>query len=127
MINQHLQTAVLSQGVTTTMLPEGTTLCAIAQLQEFIDYLRYLLAQSPNQRLLIFSDGASYHRSKEVRGFLDQVNQNLVTDQWKIHCVRFAPNCPEQNPPIGYLVASQNMGSTFLCLDSFVLSFEVDV
>lgn len=63
-----------------------------------IDYLRYLQAQSHNQRLLIFWDGASYHRSKEIRGFLDEVNLGLPTDQWKIHCVRFAPNCPSQNP-----------------------------
>lgn len=63
-----------------------------------IDYLRYLQAQSPNQRLLIFWDGASYHRSQAVRDFLASINQGLPTDQWKIHCIRFAPNCPEQNP-----------------------------
>lgn len=63
-----------------------------------IDYLQYLLTQSPDQRLLIFWDGATYHRSKQVRAFLDFVNQDLPKDQWKIHCVRFAPNCPEQNP-----------------------------
>lgn len=28
-----------------------------------IDYLRYLLDKSPNQQLLLFWDGASYHRS----------------------------------------------------------------
>ena len=50
-----------------------------------IDYLRYLLEQSPNQRLLIFWDGASYHRSQEIKNFLDEVNQGLSTDQWKIH------------------------------------------
>ena len=63
-----------------------------------IDYLRYLMTQSPNQRLLIFWDGASYHRSKEIRGFLDEVNQGLPLEQRKIHCVRFAPHCPAQNP-----------------------------
>jgi transposase len=63
-----------------------------------IDYLRYLLTQSPNQKLLIFWDGATYHRSKELRGFLDEINQGLPTNQWQIYCVRFAPNCPEQNP-----------------------------
>ncbi len=63
-----------------------------------IDYLQYLLADSPDQQLLIFWDGASYHRSKEVRGFLDEVNLGLSSEQWKIHCVRFAPNCPVQNP-----------------------------
>jgi hypothetical protein len=34
-----------------------------------IDYLRYLLDQSPDQRLLIFWDGASYHRSNLVKDF----------------------------------------------------------
>jgi transposase len=66
--------------------------------QNTIDYLHYLMTQSPKQRLLIFWDGASYHRSREIQGFLDEVNQGLQPDQWKIHCVRFAPHCPEQNP-----------------------------
>jgi len=63
-----------------------------------IDYLQYLLNQSPDQRLLILWDGATYHRSKEIRGFLAEINQGLEPPEWKIHCVRFAPNCPEQNP-----------------------------
>lgn len=63
-----------------------------------IDYLRYLLDQSPNQRLLLLWDGASYHRSHLVQNFLGEVNQGLSQEQWKIHCIRFAPNCPSQNP-----------------------------
>ena len=47
---------------------------------------------------MIFWDGATYHRSKEVRDFLDEVNQGLPTDQWKIRVCRFAPNCPKQKP-----------------------------
>jgi transposase len=39
-----------------------------------INYLRHLLAQSREQRLLILWDGASYHRSKEIQAFLDEVN-----------------------------------------------------
>jgi hypothetical protein len=50
-----------------------------------IDYLRYLLDQSPNQRLLLFWDGASYHRSRVVQGFLGEVNEGLPPEQWKIH------------------------------------------
>jgi hypothetical protein len=42
-----------------------------------IDYLRYLLDQSPNQRLLLFWDGASYHRSHLVQNFLGEINQGL--------------------------------------------------
>ena len=63
-----------------------------------IDYLQYLLTQSPNQRLLIFWDGASYHRSKEVRGFLNEVNQGLPTYQWKIHCERECSQLPRTKP-----------------------------
>lgn len=66
--------------------------------QNTIDYLQYLLDESPDQGLLILWDGATYHRSKQIRDFLAEVNQGLATEQWKIHCVRFAPNCPEQNP-----------------------------
>jgi hypothetical protein len=57
-----------------------------------IDYLRYLLAQSPNQQLLIFWDGASYHRSHLVQGFLSEVNLGLPEEQWQIHA---RPLCPE--------------------------------
>jgi transposase len=63
-----------------------------------IDYLSYLLNESPNQNLLILWAGASYHRSKEIQNFLASINQGLTPEQWKIHCIRFAPNCPSQNP-----------------------------
>ncbi|BBD63239.1 transposase (plasmid) [Nostoc sp. HK-01] len=69
-----------------------------ANSKNTIDYLSYLLKESPNQQLLIFWDGASYHRSKEIQNFLASINQGLPLEQWKIYCVRFAPNCPSQNP-----------------------------
>ena len=40
-----------------------------------VNYLRYLQQQSPNQRLLVLWDGASYHRSEVVRQFLAQLNE----------------------------------------------------
>ena len=39
-----------------------------------IYYLRYLLSQSPDQRLLIFWDGAPYHRSNLIQEFLGEIN-----------------------------------------------------
>lgn len=69
----------------------GNTSCTIA-------YLNDLQKHYPNQRLLILWDGASYHRSKELRKYLEEVNQGLEPDEWKIHCVLFAPNDPTQNP-----------------------------
>jgi hypothetical protein len=35
-----------------------------ANSKNTIDYLNYLLNQSPNQKLIILWDGASYHRSR---------------------------------------------------------------
>ena len=43
-------------------------------------------------------DGASYHRGAEMRTFLAQENAGLAEVEWKVTCLRFAPNAPEQNP-----------------------------
>jgi hypothetical protein len=44
-----------------------------------IAFLQYLQSLSePDTRLLIFGDGASYHRSAKVRAFLAQVNHGLL-------------------------------------------------
>jgi len=47
---------------------------------------------------MIIWDGASYHRSALVQEFLAQVNGTLPPHEWKITCIRLAPNAPEQNP-----------------------------
>ncbi|MBW4634001.1 MAG: transposase [Iphinoe sp. HA4291-MV1] len=66
---------------------------------------------------LLIWDGASYHRSVEIREYLASINQNLPSQQWKITCIRLAPYAPEQNPvvsaasPTGedMIVASQEL------------------
>ncbi len=63
-----------------------------------IAFLKYLQAEYPQSRIAVIWDGASYHRSGEVQGYLASVNQGLEPDQWPITCIRFAPNAPEQNP-----------------------------
>jgi transposase len=63
-----------------------------------IEFLKYLRLAYPQQRLAIFWDGASYHRSGEVKTYLQSVNKCLVEDAWQITCIRFAPHAPEQNP-----------------------------
>lgn len=55
------------------------------------------LQQYPQQRLALFWDGASYHRSQEVKTYLQAVNQNLTEDFWAITCTRFAPMPLQQN------------------------------
>lgn len=63
-----------------------------------IDFIEYLLKQRPGQKLAIFWDGASYHRSQEIKDYLNKINQNLPEDEWLVTCILFAPNAPEQNP-----------------------------
>jgi transposase len=48
--------------------------------------------------IAVFWDGASYHRSQEVKEFLSSLNQRLDENSWKITCIRFAPNDSKQNP-----------------------------
>ena len=70
---------------------KGESNCTLA-------FLKYLQSQYPQSRIALIWDGASYHRSKEVKSYLHSVNQGLEPEEWKITCIRFAPNAPEQNP-----------------------------
>lgn len=63
-----------------------------------INFLEYLRSQRPDAKLLIIWDGASYHRSQQIKDYLDSLNANLEKEQWLITCERFAPNAPQQNP-----------------------------
>ncbi len=49
-----------------------------------IAFVEYLLAQCPQSRIAIIWDGASYHRSRQIRDCLDSVNQGLDHPAWKI-------------------------------------------
>lgn len=62
----------------------------------FLKYLQSLY--EPSTRLIIIWDGASFHRSALIQQFLGQLNAGLLPNQWKITCIRLAPNAPEQNP-----------------------------
>lgn len=62
----------------------------------FLQYLQSVTEESA--QLVIIWDGASYHRSGKIQEFLAQVNDSLPAEQWKITCIRLAPNAPEQNP-----------------------------
>lgn len=61
-------------------------------------FVKKLQALHPDKKLMIIWDGASYHRCKEVRDYLSEVNQGLEEKNWKVTCLLFAPNAPDQNP-----------------------------
>jgi len=58
-----------------------------------------LQALHPDKKLIILWDGARYHEGKEVKKYLDEVNEGIGEEKnWKINCLWFAPNAPDQNP-----------------------------
>jgi transposase len=61
-------------------------------------FLKSLQAQHPGCRIAMIWDGASHHRSGAVKDYLAEVNQDLEESKWKLTCLRFAPNDPQQNP-----------------------------
>jgi transposase len=63
-----------------------------------IAFVEYLLTQYPKSRMTLIWDGASYHRSVEFQDYLKSGNQGLNENEWKVTCIRFAPNDPTQNP-----------------------------
>jgi transposase len=63
-----------------------------------VAYLQWCQTLYPDRKLLVLWDGASYHRGQAMQSFLAQENAGLAEEDWKITCVLFAPNAPEQNP-----------------------------
>jgi transposase len=61
-------------------------------------FLKHLRQRFQGRPLLLIWDGASYHRSEAVKTDLREVNGGRPEDEWRIHCLQFAPHAPEQNP-----------------------------
>lgn len=63
-----------------------------------VAFMEYLESQHSHQRIALIWDGASYHKSQEVKEFLATKNAGKEEPQWQFTCILFAPNAPEQNP-----------------------------
>lgn len=63
-----------------------------------VAFIEHLQQQRLGQRMVLIWDGASYHKSAEVKEFLASVNTGQDASQWQVTCILFAPNAPEQNP-----------------------------
>ncbi len=63
-----------------------------------VAYLQWCQSLYPGKKLLYLWDGASYHRGAEMQEFLARENAGLAEAEWRVSCVVFAPNAPEQNP-----------------------------
>jgi transposase len=69
-----------------------------ANSENTVAFLKDLQSLNPEAKHLIIWDGASYHKYKEMKAYLEEINQGKVRDEWAVTCVLFAPNAPEQNP-----------------------------
>ena len=72
----------------------------------FVKYLQYL---NKGARILIFWDGASYHKYGEMRDDLNEVNQDLEKSEWLIRCELFAPNALLAKSCRRYLASRQKI------------------
>ncbi len=57
-----------------------------------------LQALHPEKKLILLWDRARYHWGKEIQAYLHTVNQGLEEKDWKVTCLVFAPNAPDQKP-----------------------------
>ena len=74
-----------------------------------IDYIEYLRKELKCKKILMFWDGASYHKSKEIKDYLAEINDGLTPENWPVTLVLFAPNAPEQNPVEDIWLQGKNM------------------
>lgn len=63
-----------------------------------VAFIKALQSQCPGQRLAVIWDGASYHKSVEMKAFLAEVNDGYEANRRQVTCILFAPNAPQQNP-----------------------------
>lgn len=63
-----------------------------------VDFVKKLIEANPSQRIIIFGDGAAYHKGEKMREFLKEVNAGLQEKNWQITCYLLAPYAPEENP-----------------------------
>lgn len=85
-------------------------------------FLKSLRVLNPDSRLLIIWDGASYHKYKEMKEYLSEVNRDADMKQRQVHCVILAPNAPEQNPVEDiWLLAKNFLRKFWYKLSSFPL------
>lgn len=63
-----------------------------------VSFIKPLQHLHEGSQILLIWDGASYHRCSAMRAYLQEVNQGLEEKNWKVTCIAFAPNAPDQNP-----------------------------
>lgn len=78
-----------------------------------IKFIEELMRRRPSQKITLWWDGATYHRSQQLRAYLESLNQGLEEEDWRVTCRRFAPNAPEQNPVEDIWLQAKNFVRSF--------------
>lgn len=81
-----------------------------------VKFLHYLQVSRPGQKVLVIWDGASYHKSAEIKDYLQSVNRGLSQQEWQLTCILFAPHAPEQNPVEDLWLQAKNFVRKFYYL-----------
>jgi len=68
----------------------------------------WLMRIYAGKKLLLVWDGASYHRDRQLKAFLAEVNFGLEEKDWRVTCMPLAPNAAEQNPVEDIWLAGKN-------------------
>lgn len=70
----------------------------IANGKNTVNFVEWLREKQPEARSMFVWDNASYHKYGEFRDYLIEKNKRLREEDWKITCLNFAPNAPQENP-----------------------------
>lgn len=88
-----------------------------------INFLEKLRKACRAERILMIWDGAAYHRSKEIKKYLEELNAGLPEEKRKLNLMQFAANAPEQNPVEDIWLK----GKTYLRRNAFTFRTFADV
>ena len=92
---------------------------ATANSENTVAFLKDLQSLNPEARHLIIWDGASYHKYKEMKAYLEEINQGKERDEWPLTCVLFAPNARRAESSRRYLAKCQDLGKKIWESDRF--------
>lgn len=69
-----------------------------ADSRHTVSFVKQLRELRDGKKLLLIWDCAAYHRYSDMKEYLEEVNKGLEEKDWKVTCLLFEPNAPEQNP-----------------------------
>jgi transposase len=71
--------------------------CSRGNGEHTVQFLKQLMTKIPtDKKILIFWDGAGYHKGKEVKKILAKVDQEKPEEKWRITCYFLPPYAPQR-------------------------------